>query len=218
MLVVGALHINRSTNGGQSLTRITSGYIMTVDPHLDVHAIVADPNYNGTSNARVYVATDGGIHRADNIKTVRRGSGWVDLDATMRSSQFYGADGHRSGDFVVGGTQDNGTLRLRGSNPAANLVFGGDGGQIQIDPTNPNYIYGEYQYLGAPPFDERRKLRPNDHLGPRGLRVRTLELHLATPAGSEQPPKTLRRRAQPLAHHRCARERRGLAGREEQRR
>ncbi|MBK9388050.1 MAG: hypothetical protein IPN34_24800 [Planctomycetes bacterium] len=149
LVVVSALHVWRSTDGGVSFTQTTDGYIMTVDPHLDVHAVVADPGYDGTSNRRVYVATDGGLHVADDILAAARGTGWRDLDATMRSTQFYAAAGHTSGDVVIGGTQDNGTLRLVGASTTANLVFGGDGGQVQIDPTNPQYTYGEYQYLGV---------------------------------------------------------------------
>lgn len=148
-LVVSALVVWRSTDGGQTFVQITNGYIMTVDPHSDVHAVVADPNYDGQGNRRVYVATDGGLHRAVDIAAAGQGTGWQDLDATMRSTQFYGAAGHLTADVVIGGTQDNGTLRVQGGNPAANLVFGGDGGQVQIDATNPQYTYGEYQFLGV---------------------------------------------------------------------
>jgi len=148
-LVVGALYLRRSTNGGQTFSRISNGYIMTTDPHPDVHAIVADPGYDGSTNRRVYVATDGGIHATDDITSVGQGSGWRDLDATMRSTQFYAAAGHETGDVLIGGTQDNGTLRVLGASPTANLVRGGDGGQVQIDPTNPQYTYGETQWLGV---------------------------------------------------------------------
>jgi hypothetical protein len=148
-LVVTALHVWRSTDGGQTFAQITNGYIMTVDPHLDVHAVVADPGYDGATDRRVYVATDGGIHVADDITLAGQGTGWRDLDATMRSTQFYAAAGHATGDVLIGGAQDNGTLRVLGSNPTANLVFGGDGGQVQIDPQNPQFTYGEFQFLGV---------------------------------------------------------------------
>lgn len=149
LLVVGALAVWRSSDGGQTFTQISSGYIMTVDPHSDVHALVADPGYDGVTNRRVYVGTDGGLHRADDIATVASGSGWRDLDATMRSTQFYGAAGHATGDLLVAGAQDNGTLRVQASSATANLVYGGDGGQVQIDPSNPQYTYGETQWLGV---------------------------------------------------------------------
>ena len=150
LVVVGSLHVRRSSNGGSSFTQISNGYIMTVEPHPDVHAIVADPDYNGTSNRKVYVCTDGGLHVANDILAAASGgSGWRDLDVTMHSTQFYAAAGHATGDLVVGGAQDNGTLRVRGANQTANLVFGGDGMQVQIDPTNANYVFGEYQWLGV---------------------------------------------------------------------
>ncbi|MCA8975318.1 MAG: hypothetical protein KDC98_11395, partial [Planctomycetes bacterium] len=148
-LVVGALQVKRSTNGGQTFAQISNGYIMTVDPHPDVHAIVADPGYDGATNRRVYIGTDGGIHVADDIAVAGSFSGWRDLDATMRSTQFYAAAGHATGNVLIGGTQDNGTLRVSGASPIANLVYGGDGGQVQIDPINPQYTYGEYQWLGV---------------------------------------------------------------------
>jgi photosystem II stability/assembly factor-like uncharacterized protein len=149
VLVVGALVVSRSSDGGQSFSQISNGYIMTVDPHSDVHAVVNDPGYDGGANRRVYVCTDGGLHVADDILAAAQGAGWRDLDVGMRSTQFYGAAGHMTGDVVVGGTQDNGTLRVRGASQTANLTFGGDGGQVQIDPTNANYVYGEYQFLGV---------------------------------------------------------------------
>lgn len=148
-VLVGAVVVRRSTDGGVTFAQVSSGYIMTADPHSDVHAFTADPGYDGTTNRRVYAATDGGVHVAPDISAVGQGTGWQDLDATMRSTQFYAAAGHASGDVLVGGTQDNGTLRVSGSSPAANLVFGGDGGQVQIDAANPQFTYGEYQYLGV---------------------------------------------------------------------
>jgi hypothetical protein len=144
VMVAAGLHVWRSINGGVSFTQITNGYIMTVDPHLDVHNVVADPDYDGTTNRRIYVMTDGGLHVADNVFAAAQGSGWRDLDNGMRSTQFYGAAGVAGGNLLVGGAQDNGTQRLLGAATTSTMPFGGDGGQVQIDPTNSNYIYGEY--------------------------------------------------------------------------
>lgn len=143
--VAAGLHVWRSTDGGVSFSQITNGYIMTVDPHLDVHFVAADPGYDGASNRRVYVTTDGGLHVADDILAAGQGSGWRDLDNGMRSTQFYGADGHGPTGRLIGGLQDNGTQRLNGNTATtSNMAFGGDGGQTVIDPTNPNYVFGEY--------------------------------------------------------------------------
>ena len=148
VMVVGAFHVWRSTDGGRTLTQITDGYIMTVDPHLDVHHVVGDAGYDGSGNRRVYVATDGGIHVADDILAARRGGGWRDLDDTQVSTQFYSAAGHAPSALLVAGSQDNGTQRLLGGSATrSNMTFGGDGGVVQIDPTNPSYVYGEYVWL-----------------------------------------------------------------------
>lgn len=144
VMVAAGLHVWRSTDGGATFTRITNGYIMTADPHLDVHNVVADPGYNGTTNRRVYVTTDGGLHVAPDILAAGQGTGWTDLDVGMRSTQFYGAAGNASAGLLVGGLQDNGTQRLLGAGTQSNMTFGGDGGLVQIDSTNPSYVYGEY--------------------------------------------------------------------------
>jgi hypothetical protein len=149
LVVTASINPWRSVDGGVTFTQIGSGYIMTQAPHSDCHAIAPAPGYDGATNRRVYFATDGGLHATDDVTTVSTNGGWQDLDATMRSTQFYAAAGHLTNDVVLGGTQDNGTLRVLGNSPTANLVFGGDGGQVQIDPTNPQFTYGEYQYLGV---------------------------------------------------------------------
>ncbi|MCC7066201.1 MAG: hypothetical protein IT456_25630 [Planctomycetes bacterium] len=144
VMVAAGLHVWRSVNGGVSFSQISNGYIMTVVPHLDVHNVVADPDYDGTTSRRVYVMTDGGLHVADNVFAAAQNSGWRDLDNGMPSTQFYGAAGVAGSNLLVGGAQDNGTQRLLGASTTSNMPFGGDGGQVQIDPTNNNYIYGEY--------------------------------------------------------------------------
>lgn len=149
LMVAGGVHTFRSTNGGQSVSQISNGYILTVQPHPDIHFAIHDPAYDGTSNRRVWLTTDGGVHVADDILAASSSTGWRHLDATMISTQFYGASGNGPNDTIVGGTQDNGTLRVIGASRTANLDYGGDGGQVQIDPTNPNYVYGEIQWLGV---------------------------------------------------------------------
>ena len=101
-----------------------------------LHAACALPEWFGVYGAPARIARAG--RRAPALVTVR----WRDLDAGMRSTQFYGAAG--AGSTIVGGLQDNGTQRLVGAAANSNMVFGGDGGQVQIDPTNTNYVYGEY--------------------------------------------------------------------------
>lgn len=146
LLVTGAYHLYRSTDGGVTLTQISNGYINTTAPHPDQHQVVADPGFNGTTNLRVYVTNDGGIYTAANIRTVTSSSGWARREQSYRASQFYGAAGDGTSGRITGGTQDNGHLTLQSGTNTAQLTYGGDGGFAAIDRQNPNYIYGEYVY------------------------------------------------------------------------
>jgi len=144
VIVAGGGGVVRSTDGGVTLTSISAGYMNTVDPHTDIQFITADPGFNGTTNKRVYICTDGGVYRTDDIYTANSGTGWQRLDQTYRTTQFYGAAGDGVSGKIYGGTQDNGSLLLQRGTDVATLPFGGDGGFCAIDWANTNYLYGEY--------------------------------------------------------------------------
>jgi len=107
--------------------------------HPDQHAVAI-------ANGTVYVGNDGGVwKRSTSIHTVE---GWTDLNATLRTLQYYYAGAGRvpggTGDGVWGGLQDNGaSLILPG---AATMVspFGGDGGDVIVDPTSYERAVNEY--------------------------------------------------------------------------
>jgi len=152
-LVVGGQRLWRSTNGGLTFSVISTGTDSATSPvsaHADHHAIVAEPGYNGASNARLYDANDGGIYRADNIQTTATFSGWTNLNNGLNAVQFWGGVASSSfGGLFVGGTQDNGTLSLQLTGNHWFHWFGGDGGVTTIDPTNPTLWYGEYVYASV---------------------------------------------------------------------
>jgi photosystem II stability/assembly factor-like uncharacterized protein len=154
LVVVGGIDLWRSTNGGNTLTPISTWW-SAQSAHADHHAIVADPGYDGVSNRRVYFGCDGGVYRADNVATVGNNAnepytnGWINLNNTYGVTQFYYGAGHIGSNTIMGGAQDNGTLRYtpaQGIN-AWNEVWGGDGGDVASDPRDPNLWYGEYVYL-----------------------------------------------------------------------
>ncbi len=147
VLVTGGYDFYRSMDGGVTLTRISAGYMMTAQPHVDNHFITHTPGYDGIGNRRVYVCTDGGVWRTNDIYTASTNSGWINRDRNYRTTQFYGAAGDGETGLIIGGTQDNGTLRSISGSDDAHLMFGGDGGFCAVDPTDPNYCYGEYIFL-----------------------------------------------------------------------
>jgi hypothetical protein len=146
-LITGGYALYKSTNAGVSFTQISDGYLLTEEPHPDQHFVVADPAFNGTNNKRVYVCNDGGVFRTDDIFSANTTSGWVSLNNTYQTAQYYGAAGHGGTNLIIGGTQDNGTLRTPVSSQNATLMFGGDGGFAAVDPGDDTYCYGEYVNL-----------------------------------------------------------------------
>jgi hypothetical protein len=155
LVVIGGLLNYRSTDGGATWTQINYVQSMTDEPHADTHWFVNDPvNVN-----KFYVCNDGGVYRNNDITTAAPGNGsWTSRNATYQTTQFYAGAGSATGFWpLTGGTQDNGTLRVSvydqfspSSRPAttANMwSIGGDGGYVAIDSTNPNYWYGEYQWM-----------------------------------------------------------------------
>lgn len=147
IVVAGSYHVNRSMDGGASITEISNGYIMTSDPHPDIHYIVSHPGYNGTSNRTVFICTDGGIYKSTDIRSAAPDFTWQNLDQGYAATQYYGAAGHGPSGRISGGTQDNGDHVFNTGNQAATLTYGGDGGFSAISPVNNNYTYGEYVYL-----------------------------------------------------------------------
>ncbi len=145
-LITGGYNILKSVDGGVTLTQISDGYIMTLQPHVDIHTFTNDPGF-ASGTPRLYVGTDGGIWKTDDIYTASTTSGWSRCDQSYRTTQFYGAAGQGPSGLLYGGTQDNGTLRLITGSSQAILPFGGDGGFCAIDPNDPNYCYGEYIFL-----------------------------------------------------------------------
>jgi photosystem II stability/assembly factor-like uncharacterized protein len=144
VLLVGGVHIHRSTDGGVTLDQVSSGYILTEQAHPDIHNFTHDPGFNGTTNRRVYTVTDGAVFVADDIYTANTSSGWASRTTDYATVQYYGAAGDGPTNLIIGGTQDNGTHRVEFGDTTGHLMFGGDGGFCAVDQDNPNICYGEY--------------------------------------------------------------------------
>lgn len=137
-LVVGGINLYRSGDG--FATRV--GAFGNV--HADHHAVVEEPGFDGVTHRTVYLGTDGGIYRIADVY----GTGSLELNNTLAITQFYGAAVNATSGVVLGGTQDNGTLRYAGNTQGWTSSLGGDGTYAASDPTDPNYFYGSTQYLG----------------------------------------------------------------------
>lgn len=147
-LIVGGLDIYRSTDGGSNWTKISTWYYST-SIHADHHGILHDPNYDGSTNKRVYFVNDGGVYKAEDVTAANSGyssTGWTDLNNDLGITQFYGAAG-MTDSKVIGGTQDNGNL-LQSTGTDFYDTYGGDGGFSGVATNGSGFYYfGEYVYL-----------------------------------------------------------------------
>jgi photosystem II stability/assembly factor-like uncharacterized protein len=150
-VLVGGIDLWRSTDGGDSLARISQWWSAPTSAHADHHTIVPAHGFDGVTNKAVYFGNDGGLYRADNVLTVGTPSpvdGWTNLDNGYAVTQFYYGAGNDTSGQLVAGAQDNGTLS---STTTADTtwfsLYGGDGGDCAADQTDANTFYGEYVYL-----------------------------------------------------------------------
>lgn len=147
-LYVGLEEVYETANGGSSWTTIgpywnfglpcyLKGGPSACPPttHSDQHAIAIG---NGT----VYVGNDGGVYH----RPLRNATGWTDDNATLRTLQYYfaGSGKGAGGETWWGGLQDNGTSLLSPTLSTMVSPFGGDGGDIYVDPTDANKAVVEY--------------------------------------------------------------------------
>jgi hypothetical protein len=143
VVLVGGIRLYRSTNGGLSFEAV--GQTETF-PHWDQHAITPHPGFNDSTNRTVFFGNDGGIYRWDDIGG-DKAAGWSTLNHNLGITQFYSIAANPNGTVVVGGTQDNGTIRFDGDPQGWTTTYGGDGGVTAADPLDPNFFYGEYTNL-----------------------------------------------------------------------
>jgi len=151
-IVFGGIDLWRSTSGGASPVRISDWslyHIGGLSAHGDNHAIVPHAQYDGFFNTTVYVGNDGGIQRADDIWSVIPTSGWTNLANGLGITQFLGGAAAPDGSRIIGGTQDNDTLRYLPSGGANGWYQAetGDGGACAIDYQSPSRLYSEYTEL-----------------------------------------------------------------------
>ena len=140
------------------------------DLHPDFHALAFDPN----NSQNVLIGNDGGVWFSPD-QGGRQGSSDVQNDpSSLASADFQNfdlnvtvdANGNLGGPVITqfdsiatnptkpvrfwGGSQDNGTERKSATSTFWFDLASGDGGQVLVDPTDFNYVYGEY--FGISPY------------------------------------------------------------------
>ncbi|MDP2688429.1 MAG: T9SS type A sorting domain-containing protein [Aequorivita sp.] len=124
--------VQKSTNGGTSWNSVFT------NAHVDQHAMA----FNASTPGEVLLGNDGGLYYSSN------GGSSAVKDLKLPITQFYRmyVDAQNE-NKIYGGAQDNSTSRTQtGGLSDWNIIYGGDGFQPLVDPTNTNVIYALYQY------------------------------------------------------------------------
>ena len=137
-VIVGGVPIKFSDTGGTSWSASLPGI------HVDHHIAVTD-----AASSTVFFGNDGGMYKSTNAltATIAAPPTFTNINNGFVITQFYGGSGRASASArVTGGTQDNGTWTFDGA--SWTRTFGSDGGEGEVDPFDPNFLYGEVQNLG----------------------------------------------------------------------
>ncbi|HNQ13808.1 MAG TPA: T9SS type A sorting domain-containing protein [Bacteroidia bacterium] len=130
VVICGGLDMVRSNNGGTSWT-VNSSAIHVDQKHLEF--------IPGSSNS-YYACNDGSIY-----KTTNGGVSWVDLGAKIYIKQYYRMSSSKTNPSIYyAGAQDNGSDQNNGI--VWRKVYGGDGMDCAVHPTNSNIAFVSSQY------------------------------------------------------------------------
>jgi len=131
-LFCGGLEMELSYNGGTS-------FGIPVSVHVDQHAVAfskSDPNY-------IVIGNDGGIDYSTN-----GGATWGE-SLSLPVTQFYAGEiDFNNPSVILGGTQDNGTIRSTSTFGVWNEIYFGDGFYCLVDYSNSQNVYASYQSGG----------------------------------------------------------------------
>lgn len=133
-LYVGCLNIWKSTNGGNSFTKLNDWRNSNAAyTHADIHML-------RWINNTLFACTDGGIYTSTD-----NGSTFTDHSQTLGISQFYRITvSSKDSQKIIGGLQDNGGFVRNGTTWSS--YHGGDGMGNVMDPSNDDLIYGFMQF------------------------------------------------------------------------
>ena len=135
-LIIGGVDLLRSYNAGTSWTQISNwtGAEGIFSGNQYVHADQHIALYEGTSSSSAVFGCDGGVFYSSAVNSAGLPT-FSSKNTSLNITQYYSADIHPSStNYIIGGTQDNGSLRLNAAGIAsASTVVGGDGAFAHID-------------------------------------------------------------------------------------
>ena len=154
IIYVGGISWYRSQNSGSSWSQINvwaqqSGMealgISTV--HADQHGLYFKPG----DPDKAIVVNDGGVYYSSSLSTASDTSTFAGMEKNMITTQFYTVAqspvDFAGDDWIIGGTQDNGTYSLLNSNQNktdGTSIQSGDGGDTFFDQVGGDYYISSY--------------------------------------------------------------------------
>jgi len=127
-------NFQRSTDGGATFA------VTSADLH-ECQKFASDP----VAPNVIYIGRDNGLFRSED-----RGVTFTQIGGGIANVEFYdGALAATNPSLMIGGTQDNGTVRYDGSSTVWNEMLAGDGATVDIDPTNDGILYAMGQYASS---------------------------------------------------------------------
>lgn len=135
-IYIGGVNHWKSIDGGASWVLQSHWYGQSnIAVHADKHVLEWQGNF-------LWEGNDGGLYRS-----IDKGDTWVHMSSTMAISQMYKLSASQTDGKVITGLQDNGT-KLLNNNGTWSDVYGGDGMDCAINPSNASVMYAETPYGG----------------------------------------------------------------------
>ncbi len=153
IVYAGSIDLFRSVNSGQSWQQISKwkneGALLNLsvsEVHADHHVINFRP---GNSNQAVF-GHDGGVSFAKDLAAASSSDVFITPKRKYVTTQFYSIavapDDFSTGDYFLGGTQDNGTQLIQNGNSNSIGVLGGDGAFSFYDQVDTDYFIANLIY------------------------------------------------------------------------
>ena len=156
IIYVGGINWYRSQDGGLSWSQINVWGQFNGMEDLGVSTVHADQHglyFKPTEPDKAIVVNDGGVYYSSSLSTASNTSTFLGNENGMITLQFYtvaqSPPDFAGNDYVIGGTQDNGTWEIQNSNfnkTDGSEIQGGDGAATEFDQVGGHYHIMNYIY------------------------------------------------------------------------
>jgi len=142
----GCLEVYRTSDGGNSFTRINQWEPTEYGASLDTYIHADHHNIIATSSDSLIFANDGGV--SISVNASQASPTFKTRINNYNVGQFYHATIHPEAGkkYALGGAQDNGGWKVDSDNNLQFMATGGDGAYTGIDKVDPEYQFHAYVY------------------------------------------------------------------------